>query len=134
VWKGLLMSVKGITMTDEIPEGSEINIKEWHDIWATYDPRHMTIWQWEYLKYMFFLIDTSGDKFVDADEYAEVMKIYGIDPAESKLAFSCFALDGKGNKIKMIDYGLFVQLWNEFFGSNDPNKRGAWLFGIVEGA
>jgi Ca2+-binding EF-hand superfamily protein len=132
VWKGMLMNVKGLSMTDEVPHDAEITLDEWHDIWKTYDPRHMTVWQWEYLKFMFFLIDSSGDKFVDVEEYSEVMKIYGLEPKESALAFSCFALDHKGNKIAQIDYGMFVQLWNEFFGSNDPNKRGAWLFGIVE--
>jgi Ca2+-binding EF-hand superfamily protein len=132
VWKGLLMECKGLKLNEEIPEGSEINIDEWHKIWEQYDPKKMTMWQWEYLKYMFFLLDTSGDKFVDCNEYSEVMKIYGIEPKDSKLAFSCFALDHKGNKMEMIDYGNFVQLWNEFFGDNDPNARGGWLFGILD--
>jgi hypothetical protein len=132
VWKGLLSEAKGLAMTDEIPQDIEISRDEWYKIWTHYDPKKMSIWQWEYLKFMFFLLDSSADKFVDVDEYSEVMKIYGVEPKESKLAFSCFALTKDGKKLDKIDYGIFVQLWNEFFASNDPNDRGAWLFGIVE--
>jgi hypothetical protein len=132
VWKGLLMQSKGLTMTDEVPKGIEISKDEWHTIWAGYDAKHMQIWQWEYLKFMFFLLDASGDKFVDVDEYTEIMSIYGLEPKECKLAFSCFAVTKDGKKLDKIDYGVFVQLWNEFFADNDPNSRGAWLFGIVE--
>lgn len=42
---------------------------EWDKIWEKFDPNHMPIWQWEYLKYMFFLIDTSG---------ADVLKLYAV--------------------------------------------------------
>jgi len=132
VWKGLLMESKGLLMTDEIPQGIEISKDEWYKIWTHYDPKKMSIWQWEYLKFMFFLLDSSADKFVDVEEYSSVMKIYGVEEKESRLAFSCFALTKDGKKLDKIDYGIFVQLWNEFFGDNDPNARGAWLFGIVE--
>ena len=48
---------------------AEITIKEWDKLWTEFDPKHMHIWQWEYLKYMFFLLDKSGDKYIDVEEY-----------------------------------------------------------------
>jgi hypothetical protein len=40
----------------------DISLDEWHTIWKKYDPKHPQPWQNEYLKFMFFLMDTSGDK------------------------------------------------------------------------
>lgn len=129
VWKGLLSETKHVDMTHEFESDVEITLEEWDKLWEKFDPRHMHIWQWEYLKYMFFLIDTSGDKYIDADEYATVMKIYGLDEKSSRAAFKKFAIDGKGKEVKMVDYGMFVRLFNEYFTSPDMKKGGSFLFG-----
>jgi hypothetical protein len=132
VWKGLLQETKGKDMIedyDNTEAGVEITIDEWDKLWQKYDPHHMHIWQWEYLKYMFFLIDTSGDKFIDVNEYAQVMKLYGLDEKSSKAAFAKFALDGHGKPVDKVDYGMFVKLWNEYFCSTDLKKPGSFLFG-----
>jgi hypothetical protein len=129
VWKGLLQETKGIDMTQEVDNTVEITVDEWNLLWSKFNPRSMQIWQWEYLKYMFFLIDTSGDKFVDADEYATVMKIYGVSDAKSRKAFAKFAVDSKGKKLELVDYGQFVRLWYDYFGSPDKTKPGSFLFG-----
>jgi len=132
VWKGILHQAKNVDIMhleklENVPQ--EVTIEEWDKIWEKFDPNHMPIWQWEYLKYMFFLIDTSGDKFIDADEYATVMKIYGMSQKDAVAAFKKFAVDPKGKALDKIDYGLFVQLWNEYFKSTDKSKRGNFLFG-----
>jgi len=127
----LLQETKGIDMTEETDKAVEITIEEWDKLWEKFNPRSMHIWQWEYVKYMFFLIDTSGDKFIDAHEYASVMKIYGVSEADSKKAFDKFAIDAKtGKKVDKIDYGQFVKLWYDYFGSPDKTKAGSYLFGI----
>jgi len=107
----------------------QISIEEWDKLWQKFDPKHMDIWQWEYLKYMFFLIDTSGDKKIDVKEYKEVMKIYGMSDADCQKAFDKFAVDDNGKKTDSVDYGQFVKLWNDYFCSPDKNKPGSYLFG-----
>jgi len=89
----------------------------------------MDIWQWEYLKYMFFLIDTSGDKKIDIKEYKEVMQLYGMSESDGAKAFDLFAKDENGKKLESVDYGQFVRLWNEYFSSPDKSKPGSYLFG-----
>jgi Ca2+-binding EF-hand superfamily protein len=70
----------------------EITIEEWNAIWKSYNPKHMHIWQSEYLKFMFFLLDKTGDKFIDIDEYRDVMQIYGMSPKDADKAFKMFAV------------------------------------------
>jgi len=129
VWKGLLQAIKHIDITSEANEGVEISIDEWIAMWEKYDPKHMHIWQWEYLKFMFFLIDTSGDKFIDKDEYVQVMAMYGVDKKHATIAFEKFAIDEAGKKIDKVNYGQFVKLWNDYFTSPDIKKPGSYLFG-----
>jgi hypothetical protein len=129
VWKGLLSETKGIDMTEEIDPTVEVTMEEWDKLWEKFNPRSMHIWQWEYVKAMFFLIDASGDKFIDVDEYAKVMKIYGMEEAKAREAFSKFAVDTKGNPIELVDYGRFVRLWYEYWTSENRDKPGNFLFG-----
>ena len=63
---------QGHDMMDEPEEGVEITMDEWDAMWSRFNPRQMPIWMWEYVKYMFFLLDSSGDKYIDKDEYCEV--------------------------------------------------------------
>jgi len=132
VWQGVLHQAKNVDIMhlDKL-EGvvQEVTVDEWTKIWEKFDPNHMPIWQWEYLKYMFFLIDTSGDKCIDVDEYTTVMKIYGMTPSDAKTAFKKFAVDANGKPLTMVDYGQFVKLWNEYFTSTDKKKPGNYLFG-----
>jgi len=129
VWRGLLHITKGLDLFANIDINQQISIEEWDKLWQKFDPKHMDIWQWEYLKYMFFLIDTSGDKKIDVKEYKEVMKIYGMSDADCQKAFDKFAVDENGKKTDSVDYGQFVKLWNDYFCSPDKNKPGSSLFG-----
>lgn len=131
VWKGLLQDTKGIDMTEEVDKSMEITLEEWDKVWEKFNPKHMPIWQWEYVKFMFFLIDSSGDKYIDVDEYSEVMKIYGMSAEDSKKAFTKFAVDGKGKEIEKVDYGQFVRMWYDYFGSENRDKPGNFLFGPI---
>lgn len=88
----------------------------------------MHVWQQEYLKYMFFLLDSSGDKYIDKAEYSEVMKLYEMTKADAERAFDAFAFE-EGKKTDKVDYGLFVKLWNEYWTSTDKKSPGSSLFG-----
>jgi len=131
VWRGLLQATKNIDITAEVGPDVEITIDEWCKLWEHYNPNHMHIWQWEYLKFMFLLIDTSGDKFIDKEEYVTIMKMYGLDNKHATAAFEKFAVDENKKKIEKVDYGRFVKLWNEYFMSTDKTKPGSSLFGEV---
>jgi hypothetical protein len=95
----------------EVDYSLEISINEWHEIWKKYDPKHVVPWQTEYLKFMFFLIDASGDKVrahsdtrhihaqlvvqvIDEGEYAEVLKLYDVSETASLRSFKKLALVG----------------------------------------
>uniref|UniRef100_A0A914WT93 EF-hand domain-containing protein n=1 Tax=Plectus sambesii TaxID=2011161 RepID=A0A914WT93_9BILA len=129
VWNGLLQNTKGLDIMAQIPADSEITIEEWVTIWKSYNPKHMHMWQWEYLKYMFFLLDKTGDKFIDNEEYRDVMQIYGMSLQDADKAFKMFAVNEKGRRIELIDYGQFVKTWNEYFTSTDERAPGNFLFG-----
>lgn len=38
----------------------EISREEWDEIWQKYDPKKQAPWQAEYIKFMFYLLDSSG--------------------------------------------------------------------------
>jgi len=78
---------------------------------------------------MFFLLDSSGDKFIDGGEYSHVMKIYGLAEKDSKEAFKKFAIDENGKPLEKIDYGVFVKRWREYWTSKDQKCPGNFLFG-----
>uniref|UniRef100_A0A914WYC8 EF-hand domain-containing protein n=1 Tax=Plectus sambesii TaxID=2011161 RepID=A0A914WYC8_9BILA len=125
VWDGLLSGTQRTLKKDD----AEVSIDDWNRIWSRFDPKQMPIWQWEYLKYMFFLIDTSGDKLIDKTEFTEVMQIFGMSEADAAISFDKIAVDDKGEAIEKIDYGQFADLWRDYFSSTDPNRPGSWLFG-----
>jgi len=130
VWRGLLHVTQGVDPFANVDVTAyNITIDQWDKLWAKFDPKHMDIWQWEYLKYMFFLVDTSGDKKIDVKEYKSVMSIYGMSESDAVKAFEKFSVDEHGKKTDSIDYGCFVKLWNDYFCSTDKNKPGSYLFG-----
>lgn len=130
-WKGLLAICKGFDIADEVPKDACIVAKDWDAMWEKTDTAaHMPMWQWEYVKFMFLLLDSSGDKYIDADEYASVVSIFEISPADAKASFAKFAVHHKtGAPLDKIDYSLFVKRWIEYFTSDDPKCPGNALFG-----
>lgn len=128
VWRGLLQDTKGIDMAAAVPEDTKVSIEEWDAMWKKFNPDHMHMWQSEYLKYMFFLLDSSGDKYIDKQEYTEVMKIYGMSKSDAEKAFSELAYEDN-KKIDKVDWGQFMKLWNEYFTSTDKKSHGNSLFG-----
>jgi hypothetical protein len=130
-WKGLLAICKGFDIADDVPKDASIVAADWDAMWEKTDTKaHMPMWQWEYVKFMFLLLDSSGDKYIDDGEYASVVSIFGINEADAKAAFAKFAVHHKtGAKLDKIDYSLFVKRWIEYFTSDDEAAPGNSLFG-----
>jgi hypothetical protein len=130
-WKGLLAICKGFDIADDVPKDACIVAADWDAMWEKTDTKaHMPMWQWEYVKFMFLLLDSSGDKYIDDGEYASVVSLFGISEADAKAAFAKFAVHHKtGAKLDKIDYSLFVVRWIEYFTSEDEKAPGNALFG-----
>jgi len=132
-WKGLLAICKGFDIADEVPKDAMLTNKDWTSMWEKTDTAaHMPMWQWEYVKFMFLLLDSSGDKYIDAGEFASVVKLFGIAEDEARNAFKKFAVHHKtGAALEKIDYSLFVKRWIEYFTSADEKAPGNYLFGMI---
>lgn len=126
VWKGLLHEVKGIDITSTEDLETEITVNEWNKLWEKYNPRHLQIWQWEYLKYMFFLLDSNGDKVIDKEEYGIVLGMFGIKKEDAAKSYDKIIPHTPNKK---FDYGAFVKLWNEYFTNKDPKCPANAMFG-----
>jgi len=132
-WKGILNLIKGVDIADEIPKDIGISNDEWKKMWECTDMKHMPMWQWEYVKFMFLLLDSSGDKFIDESEYASMMKMFNMPEANSKAAFKKFAVHHRtGAPVEKIDYSMYVKRWGEYFTSTDANAPGNYLFGLLD--
>nr|CAH7752055.1 unnamed protein product [Callosobruchus chinensis] len=74
-------------------------------MWDDYSkqPESALEWQNQYLRFMFELEDASGDGSIDIDEFTS----------------------GKNE----VSYEQFVDLWQQFFTSENPADPGNYIFG-----
>ncbi|CAH1986351.1 unnamed protein product [Acanthoscelides obtectus] len=74
-------------------------------MWDDYSkqPESALEWQNQYLRFMFELEDASGDGSIDIDEFTS----------------------GKNE----VNYEQFVDLWQQFFTSENPEDPGNYIFG-----
>jgi len=86
-------------------------------------------WQNDYMEFMFYANDTSGDGFIDEGEYAEVYKLFGFPEANLK---TCFSKISEGCANNMISKDDFKNLWKEYLLSNDESQKGNFLFGTMK--
>ncbi|ESO89769.1 hypothetical protein LOTGIDRAFT_204304 [Lottia gigantea] len=84
-------------------------------------------WQKHYMEFMFLANDTSGDGFIDKEEYVTIYKVFGMPEENSSAAFDQLA---KGTEGK-ISWEEFESLWTEYFTSDNPSARGNFLFGQI---
>ncbi|XP_050396955.2 sarcoplasmic calcium-binding proteins I, III, and IV [Patella vulgata] len=84
-------------------------------------------WQKNYMEFMFLANDTSGDGFIDKEEYITIYELFGISAESAGAAFDKLAqgTDGK------ISWNEFESLWTEYFTSDNPSVRGNFLFGQI---
>lgn len=83
-------------------------------------------WQQQYMEFMFYANDTSGDNFIDRDEYVTIQTLFGNNEADSNTAFDRLSEGTDG----MISKEDFTGLWREYFLSTDSSQRGNFLFGL----
>jgi len=121
IWTGLI----SLADTDK---DNKVSMEEWCEMWYRAEDQVHPHWQHDYLTYMFKLLDSSGDKLIDKAEYVEVMRGYGLTEDDASEAFE--KISEKSNKYA-IDFEQFLELWNEYFHSKDPNAPGNYLFGAV---
>nr|CAH7752054.1 unnamed protein product [Callosobruchus chinensis] len=95
-------------------------------MWDDYSkqPESALEWQNQYLRFMFELEDASGDGSIDIDEFTSVCSCYGLNIDECREAFQKMA-QGKNE----VSYEQFVDLWQQFFTSENPADPGNYIFG-----
>ncbi|KAL8617846.1 hypothetical protein ACOMHN_040194 [Nucella lapillus] len=129
IWEGLRDSAD--TNNDgKVTEG------EWLTMWtktlqAVESGQPFPDWQEKYTDFMFYANDTSGDGFIDVDEYIAIQRTFGNNEEESKTAFNKL-VEGKTENKDKISKEDFTSLWKEYFLSNDNGKRGNYLFGVLK--
>jgi Ca2+-binding EF-hand superfamily protein len=73
----------------------------------------------------FHVIDADGDGVIGPSEYRELMASLAIDATVADESFAKIDLDGDGQ----LSLDEYVQLYVEFFTSDDPDAPGSWLWG-----
>ncbi|KAK7096267.1 calexcitin-2-like [Littorina saxatilis] len=108
-----------------------VTLEEWINMWkVTLEDvkagKPFPDWQQKYMEFMFYANDTSGDGFIDRDEYVTIQTSFGNNKADSNKAFDQLSKGTDGN----ISKEDFESLWKEYFLSNDASQRGNFLFGL----
>lgn len=122
----------------------KITMEEWLKMWDAFnkdyvkeltkakDPPESEIklpgWLEKYIEYKFYLLDRTGNGFVDAEEYEYVMSDFGIPSKDAKNAFLMFS---KNNERK-VDLAYFKELCTEYYRSDDPGDLGNFINGKLD--
>ena len=78
--------------------------------------------------FRFDLLDRVGDGVIDTEEYEYVLSEFGIKERDSKQAFLIFS-----HHLEIqIDFQYFVQLFEEYYLSDDPADLGNFVNGKLE--
>jgi len=116
----------GLRQRADSNKDGQVSIDEWSSMWDEYakNPEKALEWQTQYLRFMFDLEDASADGGIDIDEFTSVCSCYGLEIAECREAFQKMS-QGK----KEVNYEQFVELWKQFFMSENPSEPGNFIFG-----
>ena len=85
-------------------------------------------WLHNYLRFRFDLLDRVGDGIIDQEEYEYVLSEFGLKEKDARQAFLIFTQHLTIN----IDFNYFVQLFEEYYLSDDPADLGNFVNGQLE--
>jgi len=107
-----------------------IDLDEWCAMWGSCiddvtSGRGFPAWQRDYMDFMFYANDTSGDGFIDKDEYAQVFKQFGFSDCD---VTACFAKISQGCADAKLSKEDFQRLSQEYFTAEDEGAQGNFLF------
>ncbi|MGH3375924.1 MAG: EF-hand domain-containing protein [Actinoallomurus sp.] len=77
---------------------------------------------------MFEAIDEDGDGRISAEEYHRLIEAWSGLPTDTDEVFPLLDRDGDG----YLSRTEFGRLWKEFWGGDDPDAPGSWVFGRFE--
>lgn len=124
IWEGLRLRA------DKNNDG-KITKEEWTKMWeecikGVVEGKQFPEWQQKYMEFMFYANDTSGDGYIDRDEYTAIYQLFGFSSDTVNQAFDKISEGVKDSKLSKED---FEGLWREYFISEDENAKGNFLFG-----
>jgi len=122
---------EGLRSRADVNNDGRIQKDEWCKMWSecikdVADGKGFPAWQQDYMEFMFYANDTSGDGLIDEGEYTAVYQLFGFSGDDVKL---CFDKISEGCKDRMLNKDDFQKLWQEYFISEDENAKGNFLFG-----
>ncbi|KAL8559958.1 hypothetical protein ACOMHN_041429 [Nucella lapillus] len=125
IWEGLK------SVADKNEDGI-VTQEEWINMWtatltSVQAGKPFPDWQQLYMEFMFYANDTSGDGFIDREEYVTIQKLFGNKEDESHKAFDVLS-EGKADGL--LSKTDFENLWHEYFLSTDTKNKGNYLFGL----
>ena len=85
-------------------------------------------WLHDYLRFRFDLLDRVGDGIIDNEEYEYVLSEFRIKEKDARQAFLIFSQ----HLTITIDFNYFVQLFEEYYLSDDPADLGNFVNGVLE--
>jgi len=85
-------------------------------------------WLHNYLRFRFDLLDRVGDGIIDQEEYEYVLSEFGLKEKDARQAFLIFTQHLTIN----INFNYFVQLFEEYYLSDDPADLGNFVNGQLE--
>lgn len=88
----------------------------------------LPIWLHDYLRFRFDLLDRVGDGIIDTEEYEYVLSEFGLKEKDARQAFLIFSQ----HLTITIDFDYFIQLFEEYYLSDDPSDLGNFVNGKLE--
>ncbi|BFZ14118.1 hypothetical protein BsWGS_17157 [Bradybaena similaris] len=127
IWEGLR------ARADRNKDG-KITKEEWTKMWEecirdVAEGKSFPPWQQDYMEFMFYANDTSGDGYIDRDEYTAIYQLFGFSNDDVNV---CFDKISEGLPDKKLSKEDFEALWREYFVAEDVNAKGNYLFGSLK--
>jgi len=85
-------------------------------------------WLTRYLQFRFDLLDRTGDGIIDNEEFEYVLSEFGCSERVARQAFTIVTK----NKTVVLDFDYFVQLFEQFYLSDDPSDLGNFINGKLD--